>query len=430
MDKSRRVLVIEAISGGAALVSAAAKLGLEVVVASADRGDRSVPRALRSSIGELIVVETNDLEQLSTKVCEAHARQPIDAIFAGCDVYVPAAAHIAARLGLVGLDPATVDRVRDKVSMREAVAAAGLAEPRFREVIARDALVSAGDHVGFPCVMKPADQSGSLHVSRADDAEQLLAAYDELLADPLIDLGRPLGGRVLVEEYLPGVEVSVEGYVLNDVVTIVSVTDKVLGPEPHFAELGHVVPSAVDTEVRQGIERYVALVVRAVAITIGPFHCEVRLTPGGPVLVEIGARLPGDRIPELVELACGVSLARVWLAAHLDVHPATLGAFGKPVTAVSAVKFFTAGQEAVFRGIAGVDEALALSGVREIVIDAQPGDALYGLVDFRCRLGHALLALGSRDELAAVAACLDELIQINPDGARGASARAANGVST
>ncbi|MER5831173.1 ATP-grasp domain-containing protein [Streptomyces sp. NPDC002130] len=76
-------------------------------------------------------------------------------------------------------------------------------------------------------------------------------------------------------------------------------------------ELGHLTPALVDDATLKNVEAYVGDVVRAVGITSGPFHCELRLTADGPVLIEIGARLPSDRTVELLRIVTGVSLPRV-----------------------------------------------------------------------------------------------------------------------
>ncbi|MFJ1705427.1 ATP-grasp domain-containing protein [Kitasatospora sp. NPDC088346] len=408
--------MIEALSGGVLLVKAALDLGISVVVASADTADRVMPAELRDRIDELVTVETNDIPALVAAVQDLHDRLPISAVFPGCDVYVPAAAHVAARLGLTGLDVATVERVRDKTRMREAVAAAGLRTPRFTEVSATSQLAAAAEHTGFPCVVKPVDQSGSLHVTVVHDLHELTTAYERLSTDSFVDLGRPLIERALVEEYLDGPEYSVEGYVLDGVTTVVAVTEKFLVPEPHFAEIGHQVPADLEPALEAGIEAYVAEVVEAVGLSVGPFHCELRVTPQGPALVEIGARMGGDRIADLVELARGVSLPRVWLAALLGLTTEATGAFPGPTAAVAGIHFFTAPAEHTFERAAGLDEALALPGVRNVQIDAVPGDPVHPLVDFRCRLGHAVFTADSHRDAAATRGALGATVRINPAG--------------
>ncbi|MFJ5233084.1 ATP-grasp domain-containing protein [Kitasatospora sp. NPDC088391] len=412
----RRILVIEALSGGVLLVEAALDLGIGVVVASADSEDRVMPAHLRDRIDELVTVETNDLPALLAAVRELHDRLPLSAVFPGCDVYVPNAAHLAAELGLTGLDVRTVEQVRDKTRMREAVAAAGLRGPRFTEVGAVEELPKAAEHAGFPCVVKPVDQSGSLHVSVVHDLEQLTDAYRRLSTDTFVDLGRPMIARALVEEYLDGPEYSVEGYVLDGAVTVVAVTEKLLAPEPYFAEVGHQLPADLSAGDAAAVEEYVGAVARAVGLTVGPFHCELRLTGRGPVLVEIGARMGGDRIAELALLATGVSLPRVWLAALLGLDPREAGAFGEPVAAVAGIHFFTAPGQTRFERATGLDAAAALPGVREVRLDLAPGDPIHPhLDDFRCRLGQAVFTAASPAAATALRGAVDAAVRINPE---------------
>ncbi|MFE3877216.1 ATP-grasp domain-containing protein [Kitasatospora sp. NPDC059146] len=411
----RRILVIEALSGGVLLVEAALDLGIGVVVASADTEDRVMPAHLRDRIDALVTVETNDLPALLAAVRELHERLPLSAVFPGCDVYVPNAAHLAAELGLTGLDVRTVEQVRDKTRMREAVEAAGLRSPRFLEVSSDQHLAKAAELTGFPCVVKPVDQSGSLHVSVVHDLDQLTDAYRRLSTDDFVDLGRPMIERALVEEYLDGPEYSVEGYVLDGTTTVVAVTEKLLAPEPYFAEIGHQLPAALSAEASAAIEEYVQSVVRAVNLSVGPFHCELRLTAQGPALVEIGARMGGDRIAELAQLATGVSLPRVWLAGLLGLDPQETGAFGEPVAAVAGIHFFTAPGETRFDRATGLDTAAALPGVREVRLDLAPGDPIHPhLDDFRCRLGQAVFTADSPAAATALRGAVDAAVRINP----------------
>jgi biotin carboxylase len=413
----KRILIIEAISGGELLTRTALDLGISVFVASADTSDRVIPGDLRHRIDELIVVDTNDQEALATRIDALHQHAPLDAVFPGCDVYVPAAAQLAKQLGLTGLDVSGVDQVRDKARMRAALDTMGLRSARWFEVCEPGQLVEAAAYVRFPCVVKPVDKSGSLHVTKAGDADELAAAYRALSSDDLLDLGSPIGPRAVVEEYLDGPEFSAEGYVLDQRTIIAAVTEKTLGPEPHFAELGHVVPATLADHQLRVIEDYVSQVTVATGLSVGPFHCELRLTARGPVLVEIGARMAGDRITELVKIAAGVSLAHIWLATYLDLDPIELGAFSEPVAPFAAIEFFTAPDEQKFVTATGITELARQDGVREVRLDAVKGDTLYPLEDFRCRIGHALLIGSSRaaiDDLRRLAA---ETVQINPRGA-------------
>ncbi|MER5886125.1 ATP-grasp domain-containing protein [Streptomyces sp. NPDC001941] len=400
-----RVLVIEPTSSGTALVGAARRLGFGTAVASFDADDRELADGVRREAGEVIVVETNDEEALYAAVGAAHRADPFTGVLAGFEFYVPAAARLAARLGLPGLPPETVEAVRDKALMRAAVAAAGLRTPRFAEVSGPDDLAAAAARVGFPCVLKPVGSAGSVHVSRADDAAGLAAAYAALAGDRRPDMGRLLERRALVEEYLDGPELSVEGCVGADGrATVVAVTHKVLGPEPSFVEVGHVVNADLAPQVLGAVEAYVRDVLTALRVTVGAFHCELRLVAGEPVLIELGARLGGDRIPDLVEAATGVRLAELAVAAHTGLDASAVPPRA-PRAKYAGIRFLVPPGPGAHRAVEGLDEVAALPGVHEAEVSPAPHAPPSADQDFRSRVGHVLytadsypdaLALGTR----------------------------------
>ncbi|WP_051853775.1 ATP-grasp domain-containing protein [Streptomyces sp. NRRL S-146] len=389
-------MVEPASSGGATLIGVAAGMGLRVVVATADSGDRRLSDAVRAAADSVLTVETNDQAALEAAVLEVHGAEPFEAVLPGSDIYVTATARVAAALDLPGLSVATVDRVRDKSVMRAAVAEAGLRTPRFAQATTDAELRAAAEQVGFPCVLKPVACSGSIHVSRADDLDQLTAAFQRLVTDPEPDMGKLHEHRVLVEEYVQGPEFSADGYVLESgEVTVVALSRTLLGPEPDFVELGHLTPALVDDATLKNVEAYVGDVVRAVGITSGPFHCELRLAADGPVLIEIGARLPGDRIVELLRLVTGVSLPRVAVAIALGVGLEAAGAFARPQAESAGIRFFSAAGRSSYRELTGWPELEALPEVTETAVYFAPGETIPGVEDCRSRLGHALFTADS-----------------------------------
>ncbi|MFD9932035.1 ATP-grasp domain-containing protein [Streptomyces massasporeus] len=389
-------MVEPASSGGATLIGVAAEMGLRVVVASADSGDRRLSDAVRAAADSVLTVETNDQAALEAAVLELHRAEPFEAVLPGSDIYVTATARVAAALDLPGLPVATVDRVRDKSVMRAAVAEAGLRTPRFAQATTDAELRVAAEQVGFPCVLKPVACSGSIHVSRADDLDQLTAAFQRLVTDPEPDMGKLHEHRALVEEYVQGPEFSADGYVLESgEVTVLALSRTLLGPEPDFVELGHLTPALVDDATLKDVEAYVGDVVRAVGITSGPFHCELRVTADGPVLIEIGARLPGDRIVELLRLVTGVSLPRVAVATALGVGLEAAGAFASPQAESAGIRFFSAAGRSSYRELTGWPELEALPEVTETAVYFAPGETIPGVEDCRSRLGHALFTADS-----------------------------------
>ncbi|TMR01106.1 ATP-grasp domain-containing protein [Actinomadura soli] len=391
--RAPRVLIVEPVSSGTRLVEDCHALGAQVVVASADSGDRLLSDRLRDLADQVLVVETNDDEALVRAVEQV---LPLDAVLPGVEVSIPSAARVGHRLGLTSLPPETAAWVRNKALMRARAAAMGVRVPRFAEARSAHEVEEAASEVGFPCVIKPVDSSGSVHVSRADDMPELRAAYLRMEDDRRLDLGRAAGSHVVVEEYVSGPEYSADGYVLDGRVSICSLTRKILGPEPYFVELGHIVSAEnAPPEVIDQVERYVRHVLDALRISFGPFHCELRISADGPVLIEIGARLPGDRITDLIELTTGVSLSRVMVACYLGLPPESAEAFGAAQAKCAGIRFFDANRKRVFTRLEGWTDLAARPDVIETGLYFRPGDDIPSLEDFRGRIGHAIFTADS-----------------------------------
>ncbi|MFE2721431.1 ATP-grasp domain-containing protein [Kitasatospora sp. NPDC059327] len=395
-----RVLIVEPSSSGVALLAEAHALGFETVVASADVDDRRLPDAARDHVDRLVVVDTNDEQALAEVAAALHAERPLAGIVPGFEFYVDTVARIAPALGLPGLRADTARGLRNKATMRRLVEAAGLRVPRHAEAADERELLAAADHVGFPAVLKPTESAGSIHVSRVDSPEQLLAAFRSLRADHRSDLGRLLDGPVLLEEYLDGPEVSVEGYVENGRAVVLAVTTKMLGPEPYFVELGQIMPHPAAPEAKAAIDAYVAGVCEALGVTRGPFHCELRLPAGEPVLIELGARLAGHRIPKLVEAVTGLSQVRIMLAGYTGLSAQEVGAASAPTAKYVGIACFTAYGLSRYRAIEGLDELRAHPDTLEVRLYVGPGEPIPPAEDFRCFLGHVVYKAESYEDAA------------------------------
>lgn len=389
------VLVIEPQSSGNKLVTAAYELGIEVSVASHNRDDRSLAPELAPFMEGVLQVETNDEQAVLATARSLHAERPLTGVLPGCEYYVQAAAVVADDLGLPGLTPWSAARVRDKALMLDCVEAAGLRVPRHAVVSAEADLERAAEIAGFPCVLKPVDNSGSIHVRRADDLAQLRAAFDRLRQDDRLILGRLWNRQAVVTEYISGPELSVEGYVLDGEVVISAITEKLLGPEPHFNEVGHIMPAQLPDEVKKAVEQYVQGVVGAVGITLGPFHCEVRVSDGGPVLMEIAARLPGDRISDLVGIVTGANLPAITVAAHCGLAPRPEHIDAGAAANYAGIFFFTAPDQRSYDRIHGWDAVSRMPGVVESTIVIGPGQEIPSGEDRRSRIGYILFTADS-----------------------------------
>ena len=204
-------------------LDAASRLDAEVVVASDHR------QALADALGDRAVrVDLRHPESAAEAIVELAQRTPLDAVVAVDEQGVLVAALAAKGLGLAHNPPEAVAAARDKAAMRNAFAAANLSQPEFRLVGDGAQVALLAGEIGFPCVVKPVSLSASRGVIRADtprEAEAAAARIHEILRQASEDRAGPL----LVERYIPGAEVAVEGMLRGGELELVAVFDK---PDP------------------------------------------------------------------------------------------------------------------------------------------------------------------------------------------------------
>ena len=242
-------------------------------------------------------------------------------IFCYDEMRVEQAATAAHALDLPGPPPEAVAACRDKWRTRELLAAAGLAVASAAVADLAAAEKAAAD-IGYPVVVKPRNQGASRGVRLVTHPDLLGPAVAAALAETWPGVPTP-PRPALVEEYLHGPEASVDSLVHRGVVTPVVIARKRTGFAPAFEEVGHDIDTADplydDGDLRDVLTRAHA----ALGFDHGVTHTELRLTPAGPRVVEVNARLGGDLIPYAGTLATGVDLAAATarLACGVFTHP-------------------------------------------------------------------------------------------------------------
>src|SRR2546428_265528 len=256
-----------------AFLEAARALGLRVVV-----GTERASVFAESQPESLLTLDFARPPAASRAAADYHARHPLAAVLACDDDGVRAAAAITQVLGLSGSPPAAVERSLDKRLMRQALADAGVPSPWFEVWPAGGEAERIARRIRFPCVLKPPSLSASRGVLRADTPAQFVAAFRRV-AHVLEDAG--ISGddaEILVEEYLPGVEVAVEGLLTRGRLRVLAVFDK---PDPldgpAFEETIYVTPSRLAPEQLAAAGRMVAAMTSALGLRHGAVHAEVRL---------------------------------------------------------------------------------------------------------------------------------------------------------
>jgi biotin carboxylase len=253
----------------------------------------------------VVVPDPADPVQLSAAGQALADRYDLAGVFTWTEWYLVPVARLARRLGLPTNAPEVMQACRNKAVSRSLFAQHGVPSAASVTVRTEAEAEVAAERIGYPVVLKPAAHAASIGVIRADTPGQLTAAY--AFAKKAAGLGQE-STSVLVEEYLDGPEVSVECVTYRGKTTVVAVTRKTVSEPPYFEELAHVVDAA--DPLLDVVAPAACAAIRALGITDGVSHVEMRLVDGQPRLVEVNGRIAGDMIGYLVRLATGIDLPR------------------------------------------------------------------------------------------------------------------------
>jgi biotin carboxylase len=318
---------------------------------------------------------------------ELAAARPVIAVVPGLEYAVPAAAALAAKLGLPGATVPAAHALRDKGRLREVTAAGGVRNPRWRKVHGpQDILAFAG---GGPVVVKPANRQASVGVQLLDSVDAVTAARawarTSVAAEYEQVPDRPLDWGFLVEERLYGPEYSVEALVQRSEIIFGNVTAKTVVAGPYPVELGHLLPAPLGTDTQIAFETAMQALVAALGFQTGILHAEWILTEAGPTLVECAGRCPGDYLIDLIDLAYDTRI-RVTLIDLLAGRPVVLP---RSSQRTSAIRFLAAAPGTVAE-IAGLDTAAALPGVHAAEVDVKVGQEVRPWASSWDRAGHVI----------------------------------------
>ncbi|MFM8304006.1 MAG: ATP-grasp domain-containing protein, partial [Actinomycetota bacterium] len=332
-------------------------------------------------------------------------RGPVDAVVAVDDQGVVLAARTAQILGLPHNPPEAAARTRDKRALRHALGAAEVPQPRWAEIDDVDRVPD----VGFPCVVKPASLSGSQGVIRADDPDAARAAAVRARAIAC-------GDALLVEEFVPGREVAVEGIMCGGTLEVLAVFDK---PDPldgpYFEETLYVTPSRLPAPVLAELDRVTRDAAAAIGLTEGPVHAELRVDgPDDDVrirVIDVAARSIGGLCARALRFGAGISLEEVILRHALGVRLDM--AREAPASGVMMIPIPRSG---TLRAVCGQDTARTIPGVVGLEVSIGPGRPVVALPEGDRYLGF-VFARGDTPEqveatLRAAHAALD--VQIDP----------------
>jgi len=352
-----------------AFMLAARQLGVDVVVGSDERG----PLARRTA-GAQLGLDLTRPARSATRIVKVAEDRPFDAIVNVDDATTVVAAQAATRLGLVSNSVDAARITRDKYLARRALKQAGLPVPAYRRVTVDADPAAEARRAPYPCVLKPVAQSASRGVIRANDPGEFVVAFERIAA-LLADDGA--GQRhIIVEGFIPGAEVALEGLLDRGTLRVLALFDK---PDPldgpFFEETIYVTPSRHSAAAQQAIVETVKRASSAFGLRHGPIHAELRLGPDGPVVLEVAARSIGGLCSNALRFGVDMSLEELILrhAAALEIptfdrEQAASGAMMLPIP-----------RAGVLRRVQGQDDALAVRGITGLEITIPVGQMLVPL---------------------------------------------------
>ncbi len=355
-------------------MSAARSLGIEVAIGSEQRS--ALAGLMRD---RMLGVTFEHVDRAVPAIARFAARHPLDAIVAVDDTGTVVAAAASAALGLAGNSVEPVRASRNKGRARERFAAAGLLTPRF-QIFGSDAdPASVAAAVRYPCVVKPVDLSGSRGVIRADDADSCVAAFTRvgaLVRSP--DVCRPGSApqSILVEDFIPGAEFALEGLLRGGVLETLAIFDK---PDPlngpFFEETIYVTPSRQPDAVQAEMAHTVQRATRALGLTEGPVHAEVRRNEAGTFMLEVAARSIGGLCARTLRFGMGVSLEELILRHAVGLPIQSL----RREDRAAGVLMLPIPRPGVLRQVRGQEEARQVPGIEGVVLTVPAGERLVPL---------------------------------------------------
>jgi biotin carboxylase len=359
-------------------LAAAGRLGIEVVPVI----DMAEP--LADFWHYRLGVDFSRVDEAVGAIVAYAAEQPLAAVLAVDDAGTLLAAQASATLGLPHNSPEAAVAARDKHLMRQLLHQAGVPVPRFQLFTTADEPESVARHVTYPCVVKPLRLSGSRGVIRANDPLEFAVAFRRTarLLNPANDYAQPM----LVEQYVPGVEVALEGLVDDGHLKILALFDKPDPLEgPFFEETIYVTPSRLPPEAQEAIAAGTAAAAAALGLRHGPVHAELRLNEAGPWLIEVAGRSIGGLCAHTLRFGDGVSLEELILRQACGMEIETLtreeqarGVMMIPIPAAGLLKEVRGLQDAT--AVAGIEEIQITAKINYELIPLPEGDSYLGFI--------------------------------------------------
>lgn len=370
----KKILILGASILQLPAIMKAKEMGLYVVVADID--SKAIGFKYADEYYEISTIDIDGVVNLSKTI------KPDGIMTLASDKPMMTVAKVGETLGLNTISTSTAIKATNKARMRESLFYNKVPIPKFKVVNSENEYLKEICEFKNEFIVKPADSSGSRGISlvgKEYTEKQIIEAFNH-------SKKYSSTGEVIIEDYIEGLEVSVESVTIDGKTEIISITDKITTGAPHFVEIGHNIPSKLDADIQKQIKEITLKAIDAIGINVGPSHTEIKISNGVAKIIEIGARLGGDNITtHLVPLATGIDIVKNTIEIALN-KPVI---FNEKIERASSIKYIV-GEEGVIESIEGLDKAKKINGIRQVSLTKNTGELITSLKSSVDRVGFVI----------------------------------------
>lgn len=268
----------------------------------------------KNAVGYIYADEYAVIDIVNKEACLKYAMEKqIDGVVtAATDYAVISVAYVAEKMNLKSVNMEAAEAVKNKYTVRKSLAlssASGVSQ--FLEVSSESDVDNIINKLSYPVIVKPCDGSGSKGINRVDKETTLLSAVTEALSFSLCK-------KVIIETYVEGMEYGAECFVIDGTPHILTIMGKHMTLPPHYAELGHYIPSKLTTE--DNIKKIISNAIKLLKIDFGPINIDFLLTNDGKVtIIDIGLRCGGNLIySHIIPYGTGVEYRDILIKSALN----------------------------------------------------------------------------------------------------------------
>lgn len=396
-------------------IEAARKLGYSAVVADGN------PKAPCVVLADTFVhIDLKDREALYAYALTI--KNELKAVFTAGTDFSASVSYVAGKLGLKSHSFEAALNASDKIRMRRSFAEHGVPSPSFREITTDEwsrimaeaesgpaavrKLLDEAGFASFPLVIKPVDNMGGRGCRMVKKEEDLDAAVTDALK-------YSRSGRAVIEDYMPGPEFSIDALVFNGEVTITGFADRHIYFPPYFIEMGHTMPADISEKDWKDLASCFTAGIKALGLTHGVAKADIKLTPRGPMIGEIAARLSGGYMSGWTyPYSSDVFLTEQALLLALGKEPSEVlqkrvptgmpGIFEVPSVRTSAERAWLSIPGKI-RDVSGLDDAARCAYVCDVFPRVSAGDDITFPVNNVGKCGNVITVADTREEAVATA---------------------------